>query len=169
MTSHAYPAAALIGDYGRAGLGLAFVVPPLFLISPIQIVGAACLGLAALFTAFAGRTLLRQLAPIEMDAAGIGAGGVWPLRLEWAALDGLSLHYYATRRDREGGWMQLVLRAEGRRLRLDSRIEGFESIAARAARAAEARRLPLSPITLANLAALGLAIEATDEPIEARR
>jgi hypothetical protein len=169
MTSHAYPATALIGDYGRAGLGLAFVVPPLFLISPIQVVGAACLGLAALFTAYAGRTLLRQLAPIEMDEAGIGAAGVWPLRLDWTALDGFSLHYYATRRDREGGWMQLVLHAEGRRLRLDSRIAGFKSIATRAARAAEARRLPLTPITLANLAALGLAIESMDEAIEARQ
>ena len=169
MTSHAYPAGALIGDYGRAGLGLAFVVPPLFLISPVQIVGAACLGLATLFAAFAGRTLLRQLTPVEMDEAGIGAGGLRPLRLEWAALDGLSLHYYATRRDREGGWMQLVLRAEGRRLRLDSRIAGFQIIAARAARAAEARRLSLSPITLANLAALGLAGEGTGEAIEAGR
>jgi len=169
MTSHAYPAAALIGDYGRAGLGLAFVVPPLFLISPLQVVGAACLGLAALFAAFAGRTLLRQLAPIEMDERGIGAGRLWPLRLDWAALDGLSLHYYATRRDRDGGWMQLVLCAAGRRLRLDSRIAGFQSIAARAARAAEVRRLRLSPITLANLAALGLVIEGTDEAIEAAR
>jgi len=168
MTSHAYPAAALIGDYGRAGLGLAFVVPPLFLISPIQGVGAACLGLAALFAAFAGRTLLRQLAPIEMDEAGIGVGGLRPLRLDWAALDGLSLHYYATRRDRESGWMQLVLRGEGHRLRLDSRIAGFQSIAARAARAAEARRLRLSATTLANLAALGLATEGADAAVEAR-
>ncbi|HEV2552046.1 MAG TPA: hypothetical protein VGU20_32360 [Stellaceae bacterium] len=169
MTSHAYPAATLIGDYGRAGLGLAFVVPPLFIISPVQVVGAACLGLAALFAAFAGRTLLRQLAPIEMDEAGIGAGGLLPLRLEWAALEDLGVHYYATRRDREGGWMQLVLRAEGCRLRLDSRIAGFQSIAARAARAAEARRLHLSPITIANLAALGLAIEGTDAAIEGAR
>jgi hypothetical protein len=169
MTSHAYPAAALIGDYGRAGLGLAFVVPPLFLISPLQIVGAACLGLSALFAAFAGRTMLRQLASIEMDECGIGAGGLWPRRLDWAALDGLSLHYYATRHDREGGWMQLALRAEGRRLRLDNRIAGFEAIAAHAARAAEARGLPLSPITLANLAALGIAAEGTNEAVEARR
>jgi hypothetical protein len=169
MTSHAYPPTALIGDYGRAGLGLAFVVPPLFVISPIQVVGAACVGLAALFTAFAARTLLRQLASIEMDERGIGASGLWPLWLEWAALDDLSLRYYATRRDREGGWMQLVLRARGGRLRLDSRIAGFNVIAARAVRAAEARRLPLSPITVANLAALGLAIEGTDDAIEARR
>jgi len=169
MTSHAYPAAALIGDYGRAGLGLAFVVPPLFLVSPVQVVGAACLGLAALFAAFAGRTLLRQLAPIEMDERGIGTGGLRPLRLEWAALEDLSLRYYATRRDREGGWMQLALRAEGRRLRLDSRIAGFQSIAARAARAAEVRRLRLSPITLTNLTALGLAIEGADEAIEGAR
>jgi hypothetical protein len=169
MTSHAYPPTALIGDYGRAGLGLAFVVPPLFVISPIQLVGAACVGLAALFTAFAGRTLVRQLASIEMDERGIGAGGLRPVRLEWAALEDLSLHYYATRRDREGGWMQLVLRARGRRLRLDSRIAGFDVIAARAARAAEARRLPLSSITLANLAALGLANGGTDDAIEARR
>jgi hypothetical protein len=168
MTSHAYPATALIGDYGRAGLGLVFVLPPLFVVPPIPALGAFWVGLAGLFLAFAGRTLLRQLAPLEMDERGIVAGGPWPRRVDWAALDDLSLQYYTTRRDREGGWMQLVLRARGRRLRLDSRIEGFDVIAARAARAADARQLPLSPTTLANLAALGLAVAVADKPIEAR-
>jgi hypothetical protein len=168
MTSHAYPTTALIGDYGRAGLGLTFVLPLLFLVPPIHALGAVFLALAALFVAFAGRTLLRQLAPLEMDEGGIVSGGPWSRRVDWAALDGLSLHYYTTRRDREDGWMQLALRAHGRRLRLDSRIEGFAAIAARAAHAAEARRLALSPTTLANLAALGLAVVIADQPIEAR-
>jgi hypothetical protein len=166
MTSHTYPATALIGDYGRAGLGLVFVLPPLFLVPPVHALAAVCLGLAALFLAFAGRTLLRQLAPLEMDENGIVAGGPWSHRLDWAALDGLSLYYYTTRRDGEDGWMQLALRAHGQRLRLDSRIEGFAAIAARAARAAEARHLPLSAATLANLAALGLAVTVPDQPIE---
>lgn len=166
MTSHAYPAAALIGDYGRAGLGLVFVLPPLFLVPPLHALGTFCFALAVLFLAFAGRTLMRQLTPLEMDESGIVAGGPWPRRLDWGALDGLSLHYYTTRRDREDGWMQLALRGQGHRLRLDSRIEGFDAIAARAACAAEARRLPLSPTTLANLTALGLAVALVDEPIE---
>ena len=55
-----------------------------------------------------------------------------------------------------GGWMQLALRAGHSKLRLDSRIEDFGKIVARAARAARQRGLPLNPSTTASLAALGL-------------
>jgi hypothetical protein len=41
---------------------------------------------------------------------------------------------------------------------VDSSIEGFSEIAAEAARRAEARRIDLSPATIGNLAALGIAV-----------
>jgi hypothetical protein len=52
-----------------------------------------------------------------------------------------------------------VLRARWRRLALDSRIAGFETICAAAAAAAERRGLTLGEATLGNLAALGIAAD----------
>ena len=46
----------------------------------------------------------------------------------------MKLAYYSTRRDRKSGWMQLELGAGGARVRLDSRIAGFDRLVRRAAR-----------------------------------
>ena len=59
--------------------------------------------------------------------------------------------------------MQLKLKGANRALKLDSTIEDFPVIARYAFRAAQANRLALSRPTLANLAALGLAVNVEDE------
>lgn len=167
MSSHHYPTAALAGDYARALFGLAFVTPPLALLTLNPAVAAIFAVLIALFLIFAGRTVLLQLARIEMNESEIRRSGPRPSRIPWAELDELKLSYFATgpratrgslypvRRD-GSGWMQLALRAGGSRLRLDSRIDDFAAIVGRAARAARQRRLPLNAATAANLAAMGL-------------
>ncbi|HEX3500810.1 MAG TPA: hypothetical protein VHT04_15950 [Stellaceae bacterium] len=157
MSRHRYPTAALAGDYARAGAGLALTVAPLVLLQLNAVVAAIFAALAALFAVFAGRTLLRQRAVIEMNETAIESSGPFAVRLAWDALDELKLGYYATRRDGGGGWMQLALRAGGRRLLLDSRIEGFAAIATRAAAAARRRELTLNTATANNLASLGIA------------
>jgi hypothetical protein len=157
VTRHRYPTAALAGDYARASVGLALTVPPLILLQLNPAVATIFAGLVCLFAVFAGRTLLRQRAIIEMDETAIHSSGPLPVRLEWAALDELKLAYYATRRDGSAGWMQLALRAGRQRLRLDSRIEGFAAITARAAEAARRRHLVLNTATANNLASLGIA------------
>ena len=156
MSEHRYPADALVGDYLRAGAGLLLVGAPLVLV-PLNIyVEGALGGLAALFGAFGGLTALRQLRRIEVGEEGIAARGPFPVRLTWEALEGVTLRYFATRRDGARGWMELKLRGAGRRLLLDSRIDGFNDIAQRTARAAARRQLPLTPATAANFAALGI-------------
>jgi hypothetical protein len=52
--------------------------------------------------------------------------------------------------------MQLVLGGAGKRLKIESTLEGFEQVVALAARQAGARRLELSPTTLENLRTLGV-------------
>ncbi|HZS84379.1 MAG TPA: hypothetical protein VFA50_16005 [Stellaceae bacterium] len=158
MSRHAYPLSALAGDYARAAAGLALALPPLVLLPLNRYVFAVFALLAALFLLFAWRTLLRQLGPIEMSEEAIASLGPFATRLEWAGLDEMKLAYYATRRDGRSGWMQLALRAGGRRLRLDSRIEGFAAIVARAVAAARQRGLPLSAATASNVTALGIAL-----------
>jgi hypothetical protein len=162
VTRHRYPPAALAGDYARAGAGLALTAPPLVLLQLNAVIAALFAALAALFAVFAGRTWLRQRGTIEMDDTAIRCIGPFPLSMAWDALDELSLGYYATRRDGSGGWMQLALRTGRRRLLLDSRIDGFTAIAARAAEAAHRRRLTLSAATANNLASLGIAAAAAE-------
>ena len=157
MTRHRYPAAALAGDYARAVGGAVLAAVPLAFLRLSPYLAAMFGLLAALFLVFGGRTLLRQLSPLEMNDDAINSTGPLARRLEWAALDEMKLAYYATRRDGGSGWMQLALRADGNRLRLDSRIEGFAAIVARAVAAARQRRLPLTAATSTNLAALGIA------------
>jgi hypothetical protein len=157
VTRHRYPAAALAGDYARAGAGLALTAAPLVLLQLNAAVAAIFAALGVLFAVFAGRTLVRQRGTIEMDEMAIRCTGPLPVSMAWDALDEVRLGYYATRRDGTGGWMQLALRAGRRRLRLDSRIDGFAAIVARAAQAARRRHLTLSTATANNLASLGIA------------
>ena len=156
MSEHRYPTEALLGDYARAGAGLVLTAAPLVLV-PLNLYVASVLGLlAALFAVFGALTLLRQLRRIELNDKAIEARGVFPVELPQDALETVSLRYFATRRDGQRGWMELKLRGAGRKLQLDSRIDGFRDIATWAARAASRRHLPMTPATATNFAALGI-------------
>jgi hypothetical protein len=161
MTSHAYPANTLAGDYGRAALGFAIVTLPLVTVdlSPWAMVILA--SLATLFALFALRTANRHAAEIRLDDRGIASVGWRPARVDWASLESVKLAFYATKRDGSNGWMQLALKGAGRRLTIDSRIAQFETILRAAADAARARGLKVSPATAANFAAYGFELEAS--------
>jgi len=155
-TWHAYPAAAMAGDYLRAAAGL--VPSGLLLVTlPVGATAAVVLGgFAAIFAVFGLRTALRHGTSLEMTGTELRARGPWHSTIEWAKLDRMRLAYYSVRRDRRSGWMQLDLGAGGQRLRLDSRIEGFDQLVRHAAIVAAARGLELSEATAANLQALGI-------------
>ncbi len=160
-TRHAYPAAAMVGDYLRAAAGL---VPSGFLLVtlPVGATAAAVLGgFAAVFAVFGLRTALRHGTSLEMTETELQASRPWRSTIEWAKLDHMRLAYYSTRRDRRSGWMQLDLRAGGARLRLDSRIAGFDRVVRHAATIAAAHRLELNEATAANLQALGIRLPDT--------
>jgi hypothetical protein len=156
VTRHRYPRSALVADYARAVLGLGLTLPPLLLVPMTSAVAVIFAALAVLFAVFAASTLARQLGPLELDAGGIAVAGFRSRRIDWAALQRLKLRWFAPRRDRQAGYMQLVLKGSGRRIALDSRIDDFAAIAAAAAEAAAARGLALDDSTIANLAALGI-------------
>ena len=82
--------------------------------------------------------------------------------LPWQDLCMVRLRYFSTRRNQEAGWMELTLKARKKTLKLDSTIKGFRDIAERAAWAARDRRLALSPATVSNLGALGIAAGAEE-------
>jgi hypothetical protein len=155
-TRHAYPASAMVGDYLRAAAGLV-PVGVLFATLPVGTVAAGILGgFGAIFAVFGLRTALRHGTSVEMTDTELRARGLWRSTIRWSELDHMRLAYYSTRRDRKSGWMQLDLGAGGAKVRLDSRIEGFDQVVRRAAAVASVRGLALNEATWANLQALGI-------------
>lgn len=163
-TRHVYPATAMVGDYLRAAAGL---VPTgvVFATEPVGTVAATVLGsFAAVFGIFGLRTVLRHGTRLEMTDTELRAFGAWSCTIVWAKLDRMKLSYYSTRRDRRSGWMQLELGAGGARVRLDSRIVGFDRLVRRAAEVAATRGIVLNEATLANLEALGIRLPEPGAP-----
>jgi hypothetical protein len=161
MSLHRYHGRSVAADYARglAGglLGAGGVAAGMPSMIPTVIFG----GLTALFILFTMRTALRHHRAIEMTGEAIGVAGRPRKVLGWAEIDDVRLRFFATRRNRSDGWMTLTLKSGGRRLAVDSTIEGFDRIAAGAAAAAQANRLALNPTTAANFGALGLEIAGT--------
>jgi len=165
MTRHTSPVSPLFGDSLRAAAGL---IPALAVlaIAPVGLVEATLLGgLALLFAAFGIRTAVRQFTCIEVTAAAFRASGVLRTKISWDELDRMRLAYYSTRRDGRDGWMQLELRSGWSTLRVDSRIIGFSELVTASAKAAAMRGLPLDPVTLVNLQALGIERRAAMAPL----
>jgi len=161
-TRHIYPSSAMVGDYMRAAAGL---VPTgvLFATVPIGAVAGTILGgFAAIFGVFALRTVLRHGTSLEMTDTELRTQGVSHRTIRWAELDRMKLAYYSTRRDKRAGWMQLELRASGVKLKIDSRIAGFDEVVRRASDAAAARGIALNEATVANLEALGIKMQAPE-------
>lgn len=172
MSEHCYPQRALMADYARAGAGAALTVGPLFTVPASTTVSVVLAGLGLLFVAFAGRTWLRQGTCVRMDEKGIATGAQGAKRIAWGDIASLELRYYATRRDRARGWMQMTVSGSGATLRLESTLDGFEFIARGAARAAQHNGVALAPTTVENLRALGIvpdrAVEGPEEKRAAR-
>jgi hypothetical protein len=158
MTFYTYPTSAMYGDYVRAAAGF---VPTAAILAamPVGMVAATMLStFVALFAVFGVRTILRHGTRFEVTGSALRASGLRRTSIAWGKLDGMTLAYYSTRRDRCDGWMQLELRSGWTKVRLDSRIEGFTELVDKSARAARSRGLSLNAATLANLAALGFTL-----------
>lgn len=152
-----YPTATLYADYLRAAFGLALTLGPLLLLDVAAVVVALLAVLGLLFAWFGMRTVSRHLSRVEVSQNAIALRGPVTRHLAWGDLERMKLAYYAPRRSRDDGWLQLTLRgADGCSIRLDSTLAGFDQVLGQASRAARAKALPMDAATHANLAALGL-------------
>jgi hypothetical protein len=165
VTTHRYERRAIVGDFIRGGFGLLLTVGPVLLMPMVTWLAVAFSAFAALFAVYLFRTWLRSATALEVDDGGIRSTGPFGRAIRWDALDTLDLRYFATRRDKEGGWMQVKLRGEGAAIAAESSLDGFETVVARAADAATRNRLALSDVTRENLKALGLVAGAPDGPM----
>lgn len=164
MTFHRYPLRELVGDYGRAALGLALTGGPLLLASPSSAMIWLLAPLALLFAIFGLRTAMRQRMTIEMSEEGIERLGAFRAKIEWEKLNLLKLRYYSSRRGRSrlnasDGWMQATIGSVGRSIRVDSALTDFDAVALRALAAAKAQGVALDESTRHNFRALGARIE----------
>lgn len=156
MSTHAYPAHAIAGDYVRAVAGLCLVGLPLVTAETAAAVTAVLAASAVIFVLYGAKTVNRHFARIELCEDGIRSRGLRATEIRWCDLQRLQLSHYSTRRDRSDGWLQLLLASDTQRLRIDSQLQDFASLAARAAAAAQEKQIRLDPVTLFNLGALGL-------------
>ena len=160
MSEHRYRTRSLRGDYFRAGAGIA-ICGGLVLAAELDgVMFYVFAALTSLFAYFGWRTWVRSATVISLDETGIVAAGLGGGKLEWQSLNRVKLSYFATRRGRQDGWMQLTLAGAGARIHIDSHIEDFDAIARRAHDAATTQGVELSRATKSNFAALGLGASA---------
>jgi len=170
MSIHRYSAKSLLPDYLRGGAGVVIGIGGWLLAPTAPHVIVIFGGLTLLFLLFTMRTVARQQAWVELTDESLSIGRRRQTVLRWSELSHVKLRYYSTRRNRSGGWMTLKLATAGTGISVDSNIDGFDAIAARAARAVTDNRLTTDNATLANFAALGLASgTASAEPLGAER
>jgi hypothetical protein len=84
--------------------------------------------------------------------------GVRRTRLPWRDITGMRLKYYSTKRDGQGGWMQLRLSGPDNMLRFESSLDGFADLARRGYAATQSRGIALDPATADNLRLLGVRV-----------
>ena len=156
MSTHRYPLNALIGDYARAGIGIALTAGPALAVPAGSLGQYILLPLTALFVLFAARTFWRQISVVELTPQAIALANPRPQRLSWDQLRDLRLRYYWTKSDRTGGWMQLTLVGDGVKIRVDSALDGFVEVARRAAAAARDNGITFSGVTATNFGSLGI-------------
>lgn len=157
MSKHQYPARSLRGDYFRAGGGVIFFGGLVFAGDLDGIVFYAFVALTALFVLLGWRTWVCNITVVTIDKTRISVSGLRGTHLAWQDIGKVKLSYFATRRGRQGGWMELMLTSGRSHIKIDSRIENFPAIAQYAHGTALKRGIELNQATLANFASLGLA------------
>lgn len=150
-----YSLKSLMGDYIRSGVGLALTGLPASQL-PSSSVGFWLLSvLGLLFVSLAVHTIQRQITRIVMTDETIG-GTRARNTIKWSNIREVNLAYFSTRTDRKNGWMQLTIACAQRKLRLDSRIDGFHTIAAAVLDHTRHSNVLLSVTSSSNFEALGL-------------
>ena len=158
-----YPWRSVGPDYARSLIGLLFTAGPIILVTAAPVVVVVLGTMAALFAMFAVRTALRHRTAIELSGTGIRSQGPLRRHVAWDGLRTMKLAYYTTRRDRTKGWMHLYLKGDHGGVSLDSGIDGFPEVVRMAYGAARRRGVALNRTTLANIAAMGIAVDDGSE------
>jgi hypothetical protein len=160
MVELRYPLGSLVYDYLRGMIGLGISVVILQSIELDSLIFWVILALAALFLVWLVNTALRHASRIRFDEEGLQSMP-WPKKtIAWNGLEEMALRYYSTKRKRKDGWMTLSLKAGKEKIDIESSLPHFADIVARAAYAAKQANLALDQVTLENMDAIGVKVEA---------
>ncbi|SMF09352.1 PH domain-containing protein [Tistlia consotensis] len=156
-----YPPNRLVGDYLRAGVGVAFGLAILLASDKVTwVMGLIFGGLALAFGLFGLRTLRQHMTEVAVNEDGIFTRTPTATRtLAWSELEGLRLRYFGSHRQRKsknGGFLELTLYGPAKRMRFESSISGFRDIAWWSSRAARHNGVSLDPATAGNFLAIGI-------------
>ncbi|NKB20322.1 MAG: hypothetical protein GKS01_07485 [Alphaproteobacteria bacterium] len=122
MSEHSYPQSAIIADFGRGAAGLCVTAGPILFI-PVTTTAAAIMGfMAFLFIIFLIRTAGHYRMIVQLSEDQISATGWSKKTIEWRELTHLQLRYFAVKKDRSQGWMQLIIKDRLTTLRFDSTV-----------------------------------------------
>jgi hypothetical protein len=160
MVELRYPVSSLVYDYLRGILGLGISIVIMQSIGTDTPIFWVILGLAVLFLVWLANTALRNVSRIRFDEDGLKCAP-WPKKsIAWSGLEEMALRYYSTKRKRKDGWMTLTLKSGKDKIDIESTLPHFADIVARAAYAAKQANLPLDQITLDNMDAIGVKVDA---------
>jgi len=152
------PISLFLAMIARAAAGLATIVF-LAVITRPGVIGLAVLcGIGAVFACYAVRAVSRHMSVITISEEEIRISGPLRKQIAWRETDGVSLRYFSTRRDRENGWMSLVLRSGRKRITLDHEHPAFMPAVQHALNAALRNRVGLNAATMTNARALGITL-----------
>ncbi|MEE2996244.1 MAG: hypothetical protein VX700_03790 [Pseudomonadota bacterium] len=155
MTEYRHTIHTIASDYIRAAFGLAVTVGPVLFLQTIGPVYWTLIFLVSLFIVYTGNVIIRHVSVIELSITGIVVSGPFSRSMRWQDIEEMRLRHFSTRRDGRRGWLQLVLKGGGVKIRIESTLSGFADIVKCASKAASDRGLDLSPTTLGNLELLG--------------
>jgi hypothetical protein len=156
VTTYNYSARRIFADYVRTGLGMILTAVPLSL-PDLHAFFQILFGTAfILFSIYGIATVKRHVTKIHVTDQAVSLQGLGSATVNWFEISGLKLSYFSTSRDGSDGWMQLSLTGDRQNIKIDSRLNGFQTIARLALNSAEANHLTLDPATIDNLVALGV-------------
>lgn len=151
MTEHRYPRIVILRDLLRAVIGLISTSAPVIFLALNPWLAVVLLSFSSLFVYFGLWTLVKSRMKIVVDKQKIALVSPWKCGIDWCELDGLRLNFYRSGDRIEHGWMQLVLKKGSRKIKVDSRLLGFEIVAREAERASRDNALDLDDTTLENM------------------
>lgn len=170
MTRLYYQKTPLLWDLLRGSLGLTVTVLPLILLDNIlPVIVVILVAIAGLFLVFIARIALRHKTEIQLTQDGIMiATPLGRKEIAWLDMTAVALSYFSTSRSGAGkGIMTLKLTAGDTIIRIDSSLDGFDTVVKQIARVCAKLPVAVSPTTVHNFDAMGAPIVGDQTP-EAR-